>query len=65
MAVDWTSTRITGTPSRQGCTCQNERVSCLRCDFYTREFRESAIGLVMSQGLSIRTAAEDEVRLHS
>ena len=26
---------------------------------YTREFRESAVGLVLSQGLSIRVAAED------
>ncbi len=26
---------------------------------YTREFRESAVGLVPSQGLSIRVAAED------
>ena len=26
---------------------------------YTREFRESAIGLVLSQGLSIRVAAEN------
>ena len=27
--------------------------------FYIREFRESAVGLVLSQGLSIRVAAED------
>ena len=26
---------------------------------YTRELRESAVGLVLSQGLSIRVAAED------
>ena len=26
---------------------------------YTRAFRESAVGLVLSQGLSIRVAAED------
>ena len=26
---------------------------------YTREFRESAVGLMLSQGLSIRVAAED------
>ena len=26
---------------------------------YTREFRESAVGLVLSRGLSIRAAAED------
>ena len=26
---------------------------------YTREFRESVVGLVLSQGLSIRVAAED------
>ena len=26
---------------------------------YTHEFRESAVGLVLSQGLSIRVAAED------
>jgi hypothetical protein len=26
---------------------------------YTREFRESAVGLVLSQGLSIRLATED------
>ncbi|GDY06051.1 hypothetical protein LBMAG51_08380 [Phycisphaerae bacterium] len=26
---------------------------------YTREFRESAVGLVLSQGLSIRVAAEN------
>ena len=26
---------------------------------YTREFRESAVGMVLSQGLSIRAAAED------
>ena len=26
---------------------------------YTREFRESAVGLVLSQGLSIRVAADD------
>jgi transposase-like protein len=26
---------------------------------YTREFRESAVGLVLSEGLSIRKAADD------
>jgi hypothetical protein len=26
---------------------------------YTREFRESAVGLVLSEGLSIRRAADD------
>ena len=26
---------------------------------YTHEFRESAVGLVLSQGLSIRVAAKD------
>jgi len=26
---------------------------------YTREFRESAVGLVLAQGLSIRVTAED------
>jgi transposase-like protein len=30
---------------------------------YTREFRESAVGLVLSQGLSIRVAAEEELGL--
>jgi len=26
---------------------------------YTREFRESAVGLVLSEGLSVRKAADD------
>ncbi len=54
----WTSTRFVDTPNRQDCPCQKERVSCPRCE-RMREFRESAVGLVLSEGLSIRRAAGD------
>ena len=35
---NWTSTRITDTPSRQDCTCQKERVTCPRCEFIPVSF---------------------------
>ena len=64
--MDWTSTRITDTPSRQDCTCQKERVSRPQCEFTPVSFESppsawccpSAVS-VLSHGLSIRVAAED------
>ena len=57
--VDWTSTRITDTLSRQDYALPEGACFMSTMRVYTREFRESAVGLVLSQGLSIRVAAED------
>ena len=47
-----------GHPQQQVCACQKECVLCRVCVPNTPEFREAAVALVKSQGLSIRKAAD-------
>jgi transposase-like protein len=57
--MKWTSTRFVDTPDRQDCPLPEGACFMSTMRAYTREFRESAVGLVLSEGLSICKAADD------